>query len=208
MQPRSFIPVLLVAMALNPWPSLFARDRPLPDPTPFAHAPCSVLRGRPCTPSYCSVFNHGPCLPEIDYPYGENLQLTIQSVPAQDDAAKYRKPDHDLDTISDLFAALRSCWSPPPPDVGREGMEMSVRFSFKRSGEMIGPPRMTYAKAGASPDLRGLYLKAIDSSLDACLPLKFSPGLAGAIAGRPIAIRYVDNRQLAQSSGADRPQQK
>jgi len=29
---------------------------------------CSVLDGRPCTPSFCSVFNHGPCIPEIDYP--------------------------------------------------------------------------------------------------------------------------------------------
>ena len=34
-----------------------------------------------------------------------------------------------------------SCWSPPPADTAREGMQMSVRFSFKRSGEMIGPPR-------------------------------------------------------------------
>ena len=85
------------------------------DATPFSHAPCSVLDGRPCTPSFCSVFNHGPCIPEIDYPYGENLQLTIQTVPPQDEAAKYQKPDHDLDNIGDLFAALRSCWSPPRP---------------------------------------------------------------------------------------------
>ncbi len=60
------------------------------------------------------MLNHGPCLPEIDYPYGENLQLTILTVPPQDQAEKYRKPDHDLDTIGDLFAALRACWTPPP----------------------------------------------------------------------------------------------
>ena len=80
-----------------------------------------MLDGRPCTPSFCSVFNHGPCIPEIDYPYGENLQLTIETVPPQDDAAKYEKPDHDLDTIGDLFAELRSCWSPPPADTARAG---------------------------------------------------------------------------------------
>ena len=91
-----------------------------------------MLDGQPCTPSFCSVFNDGPCIPEIDYPYGQNLQLTIETVPPQDQAAKYRKPDHDLDTIGDLFAALRSCWSPPPADTAREGMQMSVRFSFKR----------------------------------------------------------------------------
>ena len=111
---------------------------------------CAVQRARrpACTPSFCSVFNHGPCIPEIDYPYGENLQLTIESVPSQDQAAKYQKPDHDLDTIGDLFAALRSCWSPPPAETAREGMQMSVRFSFKRSGEIIATPRLTFSTVG------------------------------------------------------------
>ena len=171
------------------------------DATPFSHAPCSVLDGRPCTPSFCSVFNDGPCIPEIDYPTGQNLQLTIESVPPQDQAAKYRKPDHDLDSIGDLFAALRSCWSPPPPDAAREGMQMSVRFSFKRSGEIIASPRVTYATAGVPDDTRNTYLKAINASLSACMPLKFTGGLGGALAGRPIAIRYVDNRDLGRQAG-------
>jgi hypothetical protein len=136
-----------------------ARHRHHINPTPFSHAPCSVLDGRPCTPTFCSVFNHGPCIPEIDYPYGENLQLTIQTVPSQDDAPKYQKPDHDLDSIGDLFAQLRSCWTPPQAESAKEGMQMTVRFSFKRSGGMIG-----------------------------------------ALAGRPIAIRYVDNRELDKKS--------
>ena len=146
---------------------------------------------------FCSVFNHGPCIPEIDYPYGENLQLTIETVPSQDDAAKYVKPDHDLDTIGDLFAELRSCWSPPPADSAREGMQMSVRFSFKRSGEMIGAAAHDLCDRGRAGRLRATYLKAINASLDACMPLKFTGGLGGALAGRPIAIRYVDNRELA-----------
>ena len=156
--------------------------------------------GQPCTPSFCSVFNDGPCIPEIDYPYGQNLQLTIESVPPQDQAAKYRKPDHDLDTIGDLFAALRSCWSPPPSDIARPGMQMSVRFSFKRSGEIIATPRVTYATAGAPADTRAAYLKAINTSLAGCTPLKFTSGLGGALAGRPIAIRYVDNRDSAKQA--------
>ncbi len=190
--------IFIVAVAMTG--NADARRRQI-DATPFSHQPCSVLDGRPCTPSFCSVFNHGPCIPEIDYPYGENLQLTIQTVPAQDDAPKYQKPDHDLDTIGDLFAALRSCWSPPPADSAREGMQMSVRFSFNKSGGMIGPPRMTFATVGAPADTRTTYLKAINTSLDACVPLKFTDGLGGALAGRPIAIRYVDNRELGKSAG-------
>jgi hypothetical protein len=178
-----------------------AQSRRQIDATPFSHAPCSVLDGQPCTPSFCSVFNDGPCIPEIDYPTGQNLQLTIESVPPRDQAAKYRKPDHDLDTIGDLFAALRSCWSPPPPESAREGMQMSVRFSFKRTGEIIAAPRVTYATAGIPSDTRASYLKAINASLSACAPLKFTGGLGGALAGRPIAIRYVDNRDLGSQAG-------
>jgi hypothetical protein len=194
---RRIVFCLTVAMAASIVPGpVDARERHPVDATPFSHAPCSVLDGRPCTPSYCSVFNHGPCIPEIDYPYGENLQLTIESVPSRDEVAKYQKPDHELNTIGDLFAALRSCWSPPPAEAAREGMQMSVRFSFKRSGEIIAAPRMTYATGGAPSEVRETYLKAINASLDACVPLKFTDGLGGALAGRPIAIRYVDNREL------------
>src|SRR5476651_620735 len=135
---RRIIICLIVAMAgMIVAGTAYARRRHQIDATPFSHAPCSVLDSHPCTPSFCSVFNRGPCIPEIDYPYGENLQLTIESVPSRDDAPKYARPDHDLDTIGDLFAELRSCWSPPSADLAHAGMQMSVRFSFKRSGEMI-----------------------------------------------------------------------
>ena len=77
---------------------------------------------------------------------------------------------------------------------------MSVRFSFKRSGEMIGAPRLTFSTSGVPADTRATYLRAINSSLNACLPLKFTDGLGGALAGRPIAIRYVDNRDLGKQS--------
>jgi hypothetical protein len=177
-----------------------AQHRRQIDATPFSHAPCSVFDGVPCTPSFCSVFNDGPCIPEIDYPYGQNLQLTILSVPPKDQAAKYQKPDHDLDSIGDLFAALRSCWTPPPADSAREGMQMSVRFSFKRSGEIIAAPRLTFSTKGVPADTRTTYLKAVNASLEACKPLKFTDGLGGALAGRPIAIRYVDNRDLGEQA--------
>jgi hypothetical protein len=48
------------------------------------------------------------------------------------------------------------------------------------------------------PDVRDAYFKAISTSLDGCVPLKFTGGLGGAVAGRPIAIRSVDNRELGK----------
>src|SRR5258707_1916623 len=176
----AFCAVIMTAALLATSADAQERRHPV-DATPFAHAPCSVLSGEPCTPSFCSVFNHGPCIPEIDYPIGQNLQLTIQSVPSRDDAAEYQKPDHDLDTIGDLFAALRSCWSPPAADDAREGMQMSVLFSFKRSGEIIAAPRVTYSTREVPHQTRELYRNAVTSSLDTCEPLQFNACLARAL---------------------------
>jgi hypothetical protein len=50
-----------------------ARERRHIDVTPFSHAPCSVLSGE-CTPSTCSVFNHGPCIPEFYVRYKANYR--------------------------------------------------------------------------------------------------------------------------------------
>ncbi|NPV21133.1 hypothetical protein [Bradyrhizobium aeschynomenes] len=192
------IVVLVLLMVAAPV-TADARRRQI-NPVPFAHTPCSVLDERPCTPSFCSVYGPWPCIPQMNYPYGQNLQLTIETRPAKDQLAKYQKPDHDLDTIADLFGALRSCWTPPAEDDARAGMQMTVRFSFKRTGDMVAPPRVTFATPSAPGDTRAIYLKAINASLEACLPLKFTSGLGGALAGRPIAIRYVDNRELNETS--------
>jgi hypothetical protein len=73
-------------------------------------------------------------------------------------------------------------------------MQMSVRFAFKRSGEIIAAPRVTYATPDVPPETRGTYLRAITAALERCTPLRFTEGFGGAVAGRPIAIRFVDNR--------------
>ena len=77
---------------------------------------------------------------------------------------------------------------------------MSVRFSFKRTGEIIAAPRLTFSTVGRPGRYPRHYLKAINASLEACMPLKFTGGLGGALAGRPIAIRYVDNRDLGKQA--------
>jgi hypothetical protein len=75
-------------------------------------------------------------------------------------------------------------------------MQMSVRFAFKRRGEIIATPRVTYATPEISAQTRETYLHAINAALERCTPLHFTDGMAGAIAGKPIAIRFVDNRDL------------
>jgi hypothetical protein len=100
-----------------------------------------------------------------------------------------------------MFAALRECWVPPPKDEARHGMEYTIRFAFKRDGEVIAPPRMTYVSHDAPAEVRTLYRDAIDAALKRCTPLHFSEGMGGAVAGRPIAIRFVDDRTIEKESG-------
>jgi hypothetical protein len=169
---------------------------------PLARAPCSVLSGQPCHPSFCSVFHRGPCFPEFLPPLGEDLRLTIVST---DDGEPAGKPvgdtdktaeEHTLGTIREMFAALRARWVPPPKDEARHGMEYTVRFALKRDGEMIAPPRVTYSSHDAPAAVRDVYRDAVNAALSRCTPLHFGKGMGGAIAGRPIAVRFVDNRTI------------
>jgi hypothetical protein len=172
---------------------------------------CSVLSGRPCHPSFCGVFHRGPCLPYDLPPIGEDLRLTIVSTDAAGNDAGAAKSDqagsgnetandtagdHPLDSIRDMFAALRACWVPPSKDEARHGMEYTIRFAFKRDGEIVAPPRVTYASHDAPADVRDVYRDTVNAALKRCTPLHFSDGMGGAVAGRPIAIRFVDNRTV------------
>jgi hypothetical protein len=75
-------------------------------------------------------------------------------------------------------------------------MQYSVRFSFKRDGAIIATPWVTYASHDAPPEVRDIYRDAVNAALDRCTPLHFTAGMGGAVAGRPIAIRFVDNRTI------------
>jgi hypothetical protein len=157
------------------------------------YEPCSVLADRPCFQyrPFCSVFDHQPCLPDTPYPYGQQLRLTIGSKAVPPD-----RPAGDLDTIRDVFAVLRACWVPPAPAESREGAQLTVRLSFKRDGELFGQPTVTYASPDLSSDLRRHYLDAVSAMLARCTPLAWTRGLGGALAGRPFAIRVVDDRSF------------
>jgi hypothetical protein len=151
-----------------------------------------------CNPSVCSVFHHGPCFPYYLPPIGQDLRLTIVST--DEDGLLSESPpgveEHALNSIRDMFAALRACWVPPPREEAYHGMEYTVRFALKRDGSMIAPPRTTYSTHEASATMRDGYRNAIDAALKRCTPLHFTDGMAGAVAGRPIAIRFVDDRTI------------
>ena len=162
-----------------------------------ARAGCRVVSRHPCFPTVCGVFARHPCIPYGEYWVGQDLRLTIESAgerPASAGVEADASEDRKLDTLHAMFDALRACWVPPGREEARAGMQMSVRFAFKRSGEIIAAPRVTYVTPGSPPETRETYLHPITAALGRCTPLRFTEGLGGAVAGRPIAIRFVDNR--------------
>lgn len=80
---------------------------------------------------------------------------------------------------------LAACWEPPA-----FGSEVSVRVSFDRSGEVIGPPRVTYVKTGQGVE-RATVVRSAERAFARCLPLRFTADLGSAIAGRPFAFRFI-----------------
>ncbi|HYY38089.1 MAG TPA: hypothetical protein VE801_10170 [Xanthobacteraceae bacterium] len=117
-------------------------------------------------------------------------------------SAAAQAPQLPLNTLEEVSAALRACWVPPALDQSRPGMQITVRMSFRRNGELFGHPRITFESAGASDDERLAYRIAVANMLQRCAPLPFTETLGNALAGRPFTIRFIDQRKLKQAEKA------
>jgi hypothetical protein len=107
---------------------------------------------------------------------------------------KARAEEAQTNTIQEMFEKLKQCWKPPRLPPSHAGMEVTVLFSFTRSGEILGHPRITYESPDATDDDRLQYRIAVMKTLEACTPMPFTDGLGNAVAGRPFTVRFDDRR--------------
>jgi hypothetical protein len=96
-----------------------------------------------------------------------------------------------LSRRDEVVPALAACWSPPRGLSRLERVEITVRLSLKRNGELLGTPRITFSNLNPDGPAREILTKAVLEALRRCTPLHLTDGLGGAIAGRPVAIRFV-----------------
>jgi hypothetical protein len=108
-------------------------------------------------------------------------------------SADPRQPER-VERIGDVFAALRACWALPGKEAG-SGQQMTVRLSFKRNGDLLGRPRITYAQTSEDREARQRFTNSILAAFGRCAPLPFSPSFGAAIAGRPFTFRFVADRR-------------
>jgi hypothetical protein len=91
-------------------------------------------------------------------------------------------------TIREMFSAIYACWTPPP---GTAGLSITLQFSLRRQGTLIGRPRATYSNLGVDEALNRAFVASILKALDKALPLPLSDSMGGAIAGRMLAPRFT-----------------
>ena len=106
-------------------------------------------------------------------------------------AIAQERPCHStdpVDTLKEMSEAIYACWMPP---AGTAGMSLTLQFSLRRNGTLIGKPRATYLDLGTNPQLSRAFVASILKALDDALPLPFSDSMGGAIAGRMLAPRFT-----------------
>jgi hypothetical protein len=102
-------------------------------------------------------------------------------------------PEGPLNTLADIHKAIQGCWKWPLRSEVQRGMELTIRLSFKRNGEIFGV-KLTYETRDVSEDERRLYYGALLEALKRCSPLPVTESLGSAIAGRPFTFRLKDTR--------------
>jgi hypothetical protein len=103
-------------------------------------------------------------------------------------------PDR-VDNIKGVFERLRTCWKPPPAaSHANPEMDITVIVSFNRDGNINGHPKITYESEQATDNDRLAYRIAVMETLQRCTPMPFTEGMAGAIAGRPFAVRFQNRK--------------
>lgn len=90
------------------------------------------------------------------------------------------------DTLAALYPRLAACWR-TPADLGAAAI--TARFALRRDGSLQGTPRITFSRV--PPRQRDALVAETLSSLARCTPARVTAGLGGAVAGRPITLRFV-----------------
>ncbi|MDX8533629.1 hypothetical protein RFM41_20925 [Mesorhizobium sp. VK25A] len=92
-----------------------------------------------------------------------------------------------LNSMNEVGAALLACWTPP---ANSDNSSVTLSFSFKRDGTLIGPPKTTAVHVGGDDKARKAYVDAATKAMQDCLPLSFSPSLAQGVAGNVFTLQF------------------
>ena len=89
-------------------------------------------------------------------------------------------------TLVELQRQFGACVGGRP--LGTPGSRLTIMLTMKRDGSIFGKPRVTFSHLEGDAQARQRFVADAGRAIAACLPLRVTPSLGGAIAGRPFFI--------------------
>jgi hypothetical protein len=99
-------------------------------------------------------------------------------------SASHADPVRNAD---ELGAALLACWTPP---AGSDGSFVTLSFSLKRDGTLIGQPRPTEIDVNGDSQARQRFIDGAVKAIETCVPVEFSPEFAAGVGGQVFTLRF------------------
>ena len=99
--------------------------------------------------------------------------------------------EQPANTLQELFSQIDGCMGPLNL---HHDTQISVRFSIRRDGSLIGTPRVTYLRTPKDQADRDEDLKAVADAFNRCLPAKITTELGNAIAGQMFVFSYLPRK--------------
>ena len=128
---------------------------------------------------------------------GGSLRIALAAMLLASSAVPAGAEDGQVNTIREAIERLNTCWRAPPPSLANP-IDITVRFSFNRAGEILGRPRITYESTEATDNDRLQYRIAVMEALQRCTPMPFTESMAGAVAGHPFWIEFRTRKPTPQ----------
>lgn len=94
----------------------------------------------------------------------------------------------ELKSMEEVGAALQACWSPP---AGTKSSSVTLSFSFKRDGSLIGTPRATAVNMKGDAKARKAFADTAIEAVQKCTPLQLAPALAQGIGGGVYTMQFT-----------------
>jgi hypothetical protein len=99
-----------------------------------------------------------------------------------------------LNSMDEVGQALLACWNPP---ANSKGSSVTLSFSLKRDGTLIGPPQPTDINVPGDEQAKKHFVDAAIAALQSCMPLEFSPTVAQGIGGRVFTMQFASPKKEA-----------
>ncbi|PJO50048.1 hypothetical protein CQ054_21710 [Ochrobactrum sp. MYb29] len=109
--------------------------------------------------------------------------LTISTADASARSCRSPVP---VTSVGETFDALVACWKPA---TGTAGLGMTLQFSLRSNGTLIGEPHIIYREKLNGDDRSKAFEASFLDAFHQALPVPFTKIMAGAVSGQPMVLR-------------------